>query len=238
MADDDDDNEEEKKFAERVNKYVHKALTERDGRLERTMVKKFETMLGSKFDELRTMLASADDDLENPDLDETPQGAPTGGAGAGQGLSPEARARLMRVEREAKEAKDAANRFQQEAEKERSIRVRAEERQTLQQMLGPFVKPKMLDIAVDQLHTKNLVREEETGTMLWRSDDGTTLPLKDGIAMWAKSDVGKEFAPPVEARGRGGRGPEGPNGIQPGKMTVEDIGSIVTGSIPGMRSGS
>lgn len=231
MPDEDDETEEEKKFAERVNKYLHKAISERDGRLEKTIAKKFEAMLAGKFDELRQTLASVD--VDDPDL--TPD--EPAGVAAGQGLSPEARARLMRVEREAKEAKDAANRFQQEAEKERGIRVRAEERQTLQQHLGPFVKPRMLDIAVDQLHSKNLIREEETGAMLWKSEDGTTLPLKDGIAMWAKSDVGKEFAPPVEARGRGSRGPEGPNGIQPGKMTVEDLGSLVTGSIPGMRSG-
>lgn len=236
MADDDDTDDEDKKFELRFNKFFHKGMSERDGRLEKSIARKFETMLASKFDELRTTLISTDEDPD-PDVDEP--GTPAGGGGAAGGgqMTPELRARLQRMEREAKEAKEIATRYQAEAAQERETRVRAEERQQLSSMLGPHVKPKMLEIAVDQLHARNLTRDEETGVVLWKSEDGTTLPLKDGISNWAKSDIGKEFAPPVEARSRGGRGPEGPNGIQPGKMTVEDLGSLVTGSIPGQNRG-
>jgi hypothetical protein len=228
----DDDEEPDEKYTTQFNKLFHKAMGEREGRIEKNLAKKFEGMLAGKFDELRTLLASTDADTDD-DVDATVDVD----AGGEARISPDVRAKMLRMDRENKEFRESSMRFQQQYEAERARGQRAEERQALSSVLGPFVKPKMLDIAVDQLHARNLMRDEETGTILWKSDDGTTLPLKDGVASWAKSDVGKEFAPPVEARGRGGRGPEGANGIQPGKMTVEDLGSVITGSIPGQRGG-
>jgi hypothetical protein len=239
---DDDNDEPDEAFIQKFNKVFHKAMTDREKRFEQKIMKSFDGVLGTRFDELRRALSESDE--ETPDDLETPDATPGQGAGAGvgvsqgQGLSPEIRARLMRTEREAKEAKASAEEYKKQFETEKAQRSRSEERQTLLSVVQPHVKPKLLDIAVSQLHASNLVRDEETNQILWKSEDGTTLPLKDGVAQWAKSDVGKEFAPPVEARGRGSRGPEGGGGaIQPGKMTVEHLGDLVTGSIPGQRHG-
>lgn len=230
MADDDTDDEApDDKFQKHFNMLFHRAMSERDGRLEKSLAKKFEGLLAGKFDELRTMLADSSS-VDDDDLD-----TDAGTGESGKDTSPEVRARLLRMDREYKEMKDKADSFERQWQTEKDARARQEERQELQSVLGPLVKSKMLGIAVDQLHARNLIRDEETGTILWRSEDGTTLPLKDGVSNWAKSDVGKEFAPPVEARGRGSRGPEGVNGMQAGKMTVETLGDIVTGSIPGQR---
>jgi len=234
MPDDDDD----AAFTEKVNKILHKALTDRDGRLEKKLLKNFDTMLGGKFDELRTQLTADipdDDDVDVPDVVPAvaPGGTPTPGVAQ---LSPEDRARIKRAEQQAKEANDKAEKFRIQAEKAEAEKAHTEERQMLQSTLAPYVKPKLLDIVVDQIHGKHLHRDPDSKQMFWKDENGETLPLKDGAAAWSKSDVGKEFAPPVESRGRGGRGPNGSgDGVTPGKMTSDTLGDIVMGSIPGQR---
>lgn len=239
MADDDTNDEPTEAELRKFNIMFHKAASERDARLEKKLLKGMDGMLGSKFDELRTVLAdsdsTSDDDSDDDDDVVIPHAGNPGQPVVHGGASPEERARLRRAEAAAKEASAKADKYQKQFEEEQARRTHAEERQTLISVITPHVKPKLLDIAAEQLHKRNLVRDPDSNQLLWREDDGTILPLKDGAAAWSKSDVGKEFAPPVEARGRGGRGPDGNGYVTPGKMTVEDLGSIVTGSIPGQR---
>ena len=238
MADDDEtDDEPSEAELRKFNKMFHKASGERDKRLERSLMSKFDTMLGGKFDELRTTLMdTSDDDTSDDDTNDDAVVTTPPVSSTRSGLSPEDRAELRRSQNAAKEAKATAEKYKKDFEDERAQRTRAEERQTLVATLGPYVKPKILDIVVDQVHSKHLVRDAETGHMLWKGEDGETLPLKDGALAWSKSDIGKEFAPPVTANGRGGRGPDGGNGmVAPGKMTLEHLGDIVTGSIPGQK---
>lgn len=228
-GDDDDDDADDPAFTARFNKLFHKAMGEREKRFETKILRSMDTMLGSKFDDLRTVLIDSDTDDEPSD----PAPLPLGSGGGSDGMSPESRAELRQAQKDAKEAKEQSALFKKQFEDERAQRSKTEERAELVSMLSPHVRPKVLDMVVDQIHSKNIMREEDTNKILWRGEDGEMLPLKDGVATWAKSDVGKEFAPVVEARGRGGRGPEGGNGVThtPGKMTIEQVGDIVTGSI-------
>jgi hypothetical protein len=229
---DDDDTEPTEAEVKKFNKLFHKAASERDKRLENSLLKRMDSMLGGKFDELRTALVdTSPDDDDDPDDPITPA-QPTRSSG-GQELTPEARAAIRRSEQTAKEAKERADKTQKLYEDSESRRKQSEERQALTGVLSPHVKPKILDIVVNQVHSRHLVREAETDNLLWKDENGDLLPLKDGAAAWAKSDVGKEFAPPVKAESRGGRGPDGNGAIQPGKMTMDDLGGIVTGSIGG-----
>lgn len=242
MADDPDEGGEggeDAAFTTRFNKLFHKAFDAKMGKVEKTLLMKFDATLSSKFDELRNALAPIDDDDDDDGDDEGAGGnetvdtpAPQRPAASSSKMSPEDRARIKRAEATAKEAAAIAEKYKQQAEEEAAKRRQTEERQTIVSLMTPHVKPKMLDIAVNHALANNLIRDDENGQLLWKGEDGEALPLKDGVAAWAKSDVGKEFAPPVEARGRGGRGP-GENGIAPGKMTFEGVGDIVAKSIPG-----
>jgi hypothetical protein len=87
-------------------------------------------------------------------------------------------------------------------------------------------------MVVDQLHSKHLVRDAEDETkILWKSADGELLPVKDGLETWTKSDLGKEFAPPVNAKGSGGRGGQGSQGAG-GEMTLDRLGGMIMGQRP------
>lgn len=230
MADDDDDDAFTKKF----NEMFHKAMGEREGRFEKKIMKNFDSLLGTKFDELRTAMTDTDDDDDDDDEDRAPAGAPAA-VNNNNGLSPEIRAELRQARSEAKSAKEASDKFAKMYEDERTQRATAEERAELVTHLKDHVRPKLLDVAVKQLHGTSVTRDPETQKILWKGDDGETLPLKDGVAQWAKSDLGREFAPPVPVNGRGGRGAEGNGHVTttPGKMTIEQVGDIVTGSILG-----
>jgi len=218
--------DEEKKFNERF----HKAATEREKRFKKELVKELgtlvETQFGSKFDELKSLISAAPEKKDDPD--------PAGGAGS---LSKEAEAMIRQAQKDAKEAKQAAEKWQAEATAEKGRASKNEERQALMSQLTGKVKPALLDMVVDQLHAKHLMRDPDSGTILWKDEDGNTLPLKDAVTAWAKSDVGKEFTPPKEVRGTGSRGgsPEENASRIPGTMNPETLGSIVLGSIPGNR---
>ncbi len=217
----------------RWNERFHKASTEREKRFKAALVKEMsgvlETQFGAKFDELRKILVESPEDKED-----RPQ---PGERGAGK-LSPEAEAMIRQSQKDAKEAKDLAKKWESEATAEKQRASKNEERQALLSQLNGKVKPALLDMVVDQLHSKHLTRDPESGAILWKDEDGATLPLKEAIATWAKSDVGKEFAAPRDVRGTGGRGPaEGNSGGDrtPGSMTMEKLGDVVLGSIPGQR---
>jgi len=218
--------DEEKKFEERFNKLFHKASAEREKRLETKLSKTFEDKLGTsmtKFmDEMRTIL------MEEPASkgDEKPAGGEPGK----QRLSPEEQAAIKKAAQEAAEAKKMAEEWKNKATQEEMRNKRNEERQQLQTLLNGKVKPSVMEMVLDQLHAKNVVRDEETGAILWKDTDGSLVPIKDGVVAWTKSDYGKEFAPPVNARGSGGRGGDGNIPVQPGSMTMEALSDIVAGS--------
>lgn len=216
------------------NERFHKASTEREKRFKASLVKElgamFESQFSGKFDEIRKLLVES----------EPPGGKPPGNddkGGTGQKLSAEAEAMIRQAQRDAKEAKQLADKWQSEATAEKGRASKNEERQALMTQLNGKVKPALLDMVVDQLHARHLTRDPETGTILWKDDDGNTLPLKEAVTAWAKSDVGKEFTPPKEVRGTGSRGgsPEENASRIPGTMNAETLGGIVLGSIPGNR---
>jgi hypothetical protein len=222
-----DDGDSEKKFGEMFNKYFHKAMGEREKRLETKIMKGLETTLGSKLEELKTLFAS----------EKGEKGGEGGDPGEGKKkdeLSPETRAALQRAERDAMEAKEKAEKWEREAKSASEKARKNEERNLIASSLNGKVKPALLDMVVDQLHGKHVVRDEEDDTkILWKTADGELLPFKDGVETWAKSDFGKEVAPPVAARGSGGRGGEG--GARGGEMNAETLGGLISGMIPGAR---
>jgi len=213
------------------NEMFHKASTEREKRFEQKLMGNLkttmETTIGTKFDEIRQLIVEAPEDRE----DKSDHG---GGSGK---MSPEIEAILRQTRAEAAEAKKMAEKWQNEATAEKQRMAKNEERQTIQGLLNGQVKPAMLEMLVDQMHSKHLTRDPESQTMLWKDSDGATLPLKEGIAAWLKSDIGKEFAPPRQAQGTGSRGNNGADQstLRSGTMDMEKLGSIVLGSIPGQR---
>lgn len=221
---------DEAKFTERFNKLFHKAMGEREKRLETKIMKGLDTTLSSKFEELKTMLAA-----EKPEVKPDPKP----GESKPNELSPETRAMIQRAERDSKDAKEKAEKWEREAKKATEEKAKTEERQQLISSLTGKVKPALLDMVVDQLHGKHLVREKDddgnpTGRILWKSNEGDLLPFKDGVDSWAKSDFGKEVAPPRDARGSGGRGGSADDAGRNGPMNDETLGSIIMGSIPGV----
>lgn len=226
-----DQNTEDDRFEERFNMLFHKASIEREKRFKKDLMKEFDSTLGPKFEELREALKASVTEKANPEAKQGEPGQPPAK------LSAEAEALLRQAQKDAKDAKDMADKWRKDAEAERARGRAAEERQQLTTLLTGRVKPSVLEMVVDQLHGKNIVRDEDSGTILWKDHDGATLPLKDGVSAWAKSDLGKEFAPPVPVKGTGSRGPGdgGANGVRPGDMTLDILGSIVEGSMGGSR---
>ncbi len=216
-------------FEKKFNELFHKASTSREKKFKADLVKEmgtmFETQFGGKFDELRKLLVESE-----------PSEREEGGERGGK-LSSEAEAMIRQAQKDAKEAKQLADKWQSEATAEKGRASKNEERQALMSQLQGKVKPALLDMVVDQLHAKHLMRDAETGTILWKDDDGATLPLKEAVNAWAKSDVGKEFTPPKPVAGTGSRGgsPEDRASRIPGTMNAETLGDIVLGSIPGQR---
>lgn len=216
-------------FEAKFNALFHKASTAREKRFKTELVKEMSTVLdtsvGTRFDELRKLIVEGDGERQEQ------RGEPNK-------MSAEAEAMIRQAQKDAKEAKDAATKWQSEATAEKQKALKNEERQELREQLSGKVKPALLEMVVDQLHAKHLMRDPETGRILWKDEDDQTLPLKDAVAAWAKSDVGKEFTPPRDARGtgsRGGREPEDNAARIPGTMNAEKLGDIVLGSIPGQR---
>lgn len=222
-----DDTPIDPKLVGQINAIVHKALSEREKRFETKLTNLMNTAIGGKFDEIRQLLVDGDGDEEPKDPPTGQQ--PTPGQKHAT-LSPEQTAALKRAQQDAAEAKKKADEWENRAKQEAERNRKAEERQLLQSGLGGKVKQAFLDMTIDQLHAKNITRDEDTGAILWKDADGTLVPAKDGIAAWLKSDVGKEFIAPREARGSGGRGGEDVPS-RPGSMTMEGLGDIVNNAM-------
>lgn len=216
-----DDGEPDAKFVRMFNKLFHKASSERDKRTEKRLMEQFDKSLGEKLEDLRSALIDTADDDE-----------PKGGSGDGtkSGASPEMEARFRQMEKELKENKERAEKWEKSANEEKERNKRNEEIGQLTSMLNGSVKPALLEMIVEKLHSKNLTRDPESGTLLWKGQDGELLPLKDGIDSWKKSDMGKEVAPPKEVRGSGGSGGGAGGIVKPGEMTMDILGGIVSQS--------
>lgn len=236
---DEDETEDDKKFTERFNKLFHKASKERETRQMKSIDKLLSDKLGDFVKTLGKKPKGEDDEEADPDDEENtavetpPAKTKKRETPAPQtaSLSAEDKARLAKAERDAKEAKTRADKFETEAKKEREERRRSEELAELTSGLSGMVKPALMKMVVADLHGK-IVRDE-SGKMLWKEDEDTILPFKDGLEAWKKSDAAKEVAPPREAGGRGGRGPgDGTTPANNGPLTLEGLGSIVMGSIP------
>jgi hypothetical protein len=214
--------EEEAAFAAKVNALLHKALGERDKRLEAKITKMMETTVGARFDEIRTLLVETPDETDKAKPEDKP-----GEKSSTQRLSPEDQAAIKQAKADAAEARKKAEQWEQRAREQETANKRGEERQLLMAALQGKVKPAMLDMLVDQLHAKQVTRDEETGAILWKDTDGTLVPAKDGVTGWLKSDVGKEFAPARAAGGGGGRGGEDVP-TKPGSMTLDGLGDLLS----------
>lgn len=219
-----DDDEMDPKLVQTFNKLFHKASAEREGRFEKRILSKMETTLGSKFDEIKSLItADMNDDDDDDDAPPTKKEK-----GSSDGLSPEVRAQLQRSENMAKEAKEKADKWEREAKEAQTRAAKTEERTQLSALLGGAVKPALMDMVVGQLHGRVARDEEDSSKILFKQDDGTFVPLKDGLDAWKKSDAGKEVAPPRAANGSGGSGPSGAS-RDPKNFDVSDLGSIVGG---------
>lgn len=214
---------------EKINEIVHKAIGTREKRFEEKLGKKMDELFGTKFEELRTLIAESDNDDDDEGKSKKPPnegGEPANGSPSK--LSPEVEAALKQAQKDAKEAKDLAEKWKKEAEAERIAKMQTEELTALTQGLTGRVKPALLDMVVKQLHG-NIVRDPESKTILWKNSDGDHLPLKDGLDSWCKSDAGKEVAPPRDIRGTGSQGGSS-GGLQKGQaMTLDQLGDILTG---------
>lgn len=223
---------ESTKFEERFNAMFHKASTDREKRFKKDLLKDLDTSMSTKLDELKELIAAGAKPPGDPPKPGDPKPGDPGHGGAK--LSAEAEALIRQAQKDATEAKTMAEKWKKDAEMEKSRGRAAEERQQLTTMLTGKVKPSMLEMVVDQMHSKNVIRDEETQAILWKGADGETLPLKDGVATWAKSDIGKEFAPPLDRKGNGSRSPgEGAGSVKPGEMTMDILGGIIEGSMVG-----
>lgn len=229
--DDNDDDKEASDAAEeaKFNARFHKAMTAREKRFKADLMKDvtatLESTFGAKFDELRKIIVETPEDEDKEEK-------------KGGKLPAEVEAMIRQAQRDAKEAKDAAAKWEKTAIEEKQRASKNEERQELMSHLNGKVKPALVDMVVDQLHSKNIVRDPDTNKILWKDDEGQLLPLKEAVTAWAKSDVGKEFAAPKDVRGTGSRGASATaddNALRTGAMDGEKLASIVLGSIPGQR---
>lgn len=185
----DDTKSDDSKFVDLANKVFHKAFTEREGRLVGKLTAKMEELIKNIQPKATQTKESADEESEDDTED--------------KGLSPRMKAELTKLRKQvaALTESNAKTTAENAAQAEKMRRV--EEMNNLSQLLSPHVKPTLLQMITQQLYSTNVTRDEESGALLWKGDDGNLLPLKDGIEVWRKSDVGKEVAPPRPAAGAG-----------------------------------
>lgn len=218
--------DDEAKFGTMFNKFFHKAMGERDKRSESKLAKTLEAFQAKMLEEVGKVFETHKGENKEKEGE--------GGDKKKEELSPELRAQIKRAEDAAKEAKEKADKWEREAKAASEKQRKTEERNMLVSSLNGKVKPALLEMVVDQLHGRHIVRDEDSDKILWKTADGEFLPIKDGLDSWAKSDFAKEVAPPVQARGSGGRGGDGGHDTK-GPMTMEGLGAIIAGTIPGAR---
>lgn len=204
-----------------VNEIVHKAISARDKRLSDSVTKLVE-------DKIAGVSKLLDERL--PGRKDSSGGEGDGGEKKKIEMPDEYKALVAKAQKDAADAKRLAEKHAAEAKEERDARSRQEEITTLTGLLTGSVKPPLFDMVVKDLHSTRIVRDKETGKILWRGDkDDELLPLKDGVEAWKKTDAGKEVAPPRDVSGSGGRGASVAGLAGGGAMTLETLGGILSG---------
>lgn len=219
MPDMTDEEKAAKDFEERFNKLFHSAMKERDERLLKKLTGD-DSPIMKKLGDVLGPVAEFMKKTEEEKTKEPPKSEP------GK-PSPEFEARFSALEKELKAQKEKTEKAEAAAKAERERSLRNEERTMLTQSLSGKVKPALMDMVAENLH-KNLVRDSESGAILWKDGD-TTLPFKDGFESWTKSDYAKEVAPPRDAGGSGGRGPTGGGPTGGGNFGIADLGAMISG---------
>jgi len=205
--------------------------------------KRLETRLG---DTLKTSLAEALKAFK-PAGDETggaggQGGGNGGGSGGGQGGKGDDNANNP-LALEVKKLKDdlekqtrARAAEAEQAQKERDLRARGEEKAALSQALraAGVAEGRTVGAMALLFHEKSLVVRNEAGEICLKTKkvyQGETveeiLPLAEGVAVWAKSDEGKEYMAAVDAGGSGNRGGKRPDGKGSAKPTLDDAYAFV-----------
>lgn len=210
---------EEDDFEVKFNKLFHKASAEREKRFEQKLTKVLDASLSTKIDELKAII------IDQPEREEPAGGDPT----VPGKMAPEIEARFRQLEKTAKDANDLATKYKTMADDERISRSRAEERSALSAGLTGHVKPTLFDMVADDIHKKHVVRDPDTGVILWKNAEGEHVPLKDGIETWKKSDAGRELAPARDVRGSGGQNNGAGATVKPGEMNEEILGGMLSG---------
>src|SRR5579885_2960896 len=232
MGDTDDENDDDKKFEERFNKLFHKASGEREKRFEKKLTENLTKTLGENLSkQFMEQFEQFTAKLSEKEPEKKPEGEKPAGGGTVK-LSPEHEALLKQAQKDAQEAKAQADQFRKEKAEAEAKALRGEERQALVAGLNGKVKHKLFDMTVNQLHASNIVRDPESGKMLWKNGEDDVVPFEKGLEAWLKSDVAKELAPPREVGGSGGKGPAGGGSTDPNNFGPAALGNIILGSIP------
>lgn len=212
-GEDDEEKKKEEDFTKRVNEVVHKALTERDKRMEKTMQKLI-------ADGITAGLASLEEKIKAP----TPTPDDKDGKGKKGGEESEAykalSTKLAKIEKE----RDEEKRMRTEAEQKA---LRTEEARYMSTLLTENkVRPTMLAMATRDLHSRHLVRDDN-GEIKWKNADGELVDPKVGWAEFAKTDEGKDLIMPKDGGGgAGSRNPgAGAGSGKPGEFTFGDLGA-------------
>lgn len=139
-----------------------------------------------------------------------------GGKNKGQHDDPETQQLRKSVE-ELRRSVDEANAV---ASRERARNVENASRQAVFDALGELgldqhrAKGAFASFKLDDRIETQIDEDAGTVTVLFREDDGTPAPLRDGLKRWSKTESAKLYLPPTGARGAGSRpgtmrGPDG-----------------------------
>jgi hypothetical protein len=193
----DETKSDDARFVDLANKVFHKGFTEREGRLVSKITAKMEELI-KNIQSKSTQESTDDDDDDDESEDDT-----EADKGMSPKMSPRMKAELTKLRKQVAALTESNNRATAESAAQAAKMRKVEEMNNLSSLLSPHVKPTLLNMIVQQLYHANVTRDEESGALLWKGDDGNLLPLKDGIEAWRKSEVGKEVAPPRPAAGAG-----------------------------------
>lgn len=214
-----DDDDDDDKFAERFNKLFHSAMNDRESRFEKKMAKLLETSTTSLLEKITK--EQEEKGKKNEDGDDGKKGK----------LSPEVEQRIKSLEEVATKAKKTADEEKSKREAAEAKSRKQEELQLLtSELTGAKVRDKLLRMAVNDLQRK-LARDEDTGEVRWKNDDGNLVEVKAGVAAYLKTDEGKELLPPKDIKGAGSRnlGAGGGTGGEQAEMSDSDMVSALFG---------
>lgn len=170
------------------------------------------------------------------DGDDPPAGGDDKGGKAGGGkLDPELERRIKAAEKAADDARKlAADEKAKREEAEAKARAQEERTQLHGLLQTAKIRPELLELTVDQLHAKRLVRDDE-GALRWKGDDGALVDPKDGLAAFLKTPTGLALLPPRDAGGSGAGGGKPPaGGGKPGDLSdAQFVAGVLGNGTPG-----